>query len=193
MKDRKKQRLSQYDYSTPGAYFINVCVENMRCRFGEVRDGSMNLNETGKIVNNQWNWMFEQYPYIHRDEFVIMPNHVHGILQIAGNGRDRSLQEQKIKTISELIGAFKTTSSKMIHLAGQPDFKWQKSFYDHIIRDEKELHSVREYIVNNPMSWDLDKNNPDVNGNELFARKGLTARMGGHSRNVGNGRDRSYG
>ena len=180
MKDRKKQRLSQYDYSAPGAYFITVCVQDMQCRFGKVRDGVMTLNESGKIVNNQWNWMLEQYPYIDRDEFVIMPNHVHGILQIVGNGRDRSLRVQKTKTISELIGAFKTTSSKIIHLAGQLDFKWQKFFYDHIIRDEKELHIIREYIVNNPMSWELDKSNPDVNGNELFARKGLAARMGGH-------------
>ncbi|HNV57101.1 MAG: hypothetical protein GYA67_05740 [Smithella sp.] len=183
MKDRKKQRLPGFNYSTDGAYFVTICVQNMQYCFGNVENETMALNQTGKIVDHQWNWIFEQYAYVHRDEFVVMPNHVHGILHIAenglatrtggrnldvGNGRDRSLQAQKIKTISELIGAFKTTSSKMIHLAGQTDFKWQKSYYDRVLRNERELHLTREYIVNNPKAWELDKNNPDINGNNLF-------------------------
>ena len=74
------------------------------------------------------------------------------------NGRDRSLL--KIKPLSQLIGAFKTTSSKLIHISGLNYFQWQKSFYDHIIKEENELQNIREYIKNNPLKWELDRNNP---------------------------------
>ena len=82
MKDRKKQRLPGFNYSTDGAYFVTVCVQNMQYCFGNVENETMALNQTGKIVDHQWNWIFEQYAYVHRDEFVVMPNHVHGILWI---------------------------------------------------------------------------------------------------------------
>ncbi len=176
MESRKRQRLSDFDYTSPGAYFITVCVEDMRCTLGNVLDGRAVLHETGEIVKQQWDWLFLQYPYLVKDEYVVMPNHFHGIIHIGGNGRDRSLQDSKIKSLSELIGAFKTTSSKKIHLLGQRNFQWQKSFYDRVVRNEDELHLIREYIVNNPLKWTLDSNDPYLNGNDLF---------------VGNGRDRS--
>ena len=171
MKERKKQRLVEFDYAMHGAYFVTICVQDMQCRFGKIIDGSMVLNEAGEIVKEQWNWLFDQYHYLQIDEFIVMPNHLHGIIHVVGNGRDRSLQICKAKSIPELVGAFKTTSSKMTHLAGHTDFKWQKSFYDRVVRDEKELHLIREYITNNPLSWELDKNNSDINGNELFCRE----------------------
>ncbi len=90
----------------------------------------------------------------------MMPNHLYVLLLIVGNGRDRPLR--KIKSLSELIGAFKTTSSKLIHMAGLKDFHWQRSFYDHVIRGEKELREIREYIVNNPKKWELDTENMHV-------------------------------
>jgi REP element-mobilizing transposase RayT len=89
-----------------------------------------------------------------------MPNHCHGILIIdpdVGNGRNRSLP--KIKPLFELIGAFKTTSSKKIHEAGLREFKWQKSFYDHVIRNDKSLYRIRKYIINNPLKWEYDQEN----------------------------------
>ena len=131
--------------------------------FGEVKAGAMILNDYGQIAGKQWIWLPEQYPYVELDEFVVMPNHFHGILSIVGNGRgvgngrDRSLQ--KIKSLSELMGAFKTTSSKFIHKSGLSEFQWQKSFHDHIIRDDEDLSRVREYIVNNPLKWDEDVEN----------------------------------
>ena len=95
-----------------------------------------------------------------------MPNHVHGILIIdseeVGNGRDRSLQDnltQKVKSLPELIGAFKTTSSKLIHESGLSTFKWQKSFHDHIIRNDKFLDRIRKYIHCNPLKWEYDQAN----------------------------------
>ena len=105
--------------------------------------------------------MAEQYTYVELDAYVIMPNHFHGIISIVGNGRDRSLQ--KIKPLPELVGAFKTTSSKLIHKAGFTEFRWQKSFYDHIIRNETSLLRIREYIANNSLQWHLDIENRDNN------------------------------
>jgi len=168
MRERKKQRLPGFDYSAPGAYFVTICVHGMQYRFGEIVDSNMVLNEAGEIVIKQWNWLFEQYHYLLIDEFIVMPNHIHGVIRVVGNGRDRSLQVSKVKSIPELIGAFKTTSSKMIHFAGYFDFRWQKSYYERVVRDERELHLIREYITNNPLSWELDKTDPDINGNKLF-------------------------
>ena len=167
MRERKLNRLSGYDYSTAGSYFITICIKNRECMFGEILDGEMKLNESGKITDEQWKWLFQQYNYIRMDEYVIMPNHFHGIIHIVvgngniddvGNGRDRSLH-RKIKPIPELIGAFKTTSSKLIHRNGNIEFHWQKSYHDRIIRNERELYRIQKYITNNPKNWNRDKEN----------------------------------
>ena len=86
MRERKLNRLSGYDYSTAGSYFITICIKNRECMFGEILDGEMKLNESGKITDEQWKWLFQQYNYIRMDEYVIMPNHFHGIIHIVGNG-----------------------------------------------------------------------------------------------------------
>jgi len=132
----------------------------------------MHLNGYGKIANQQWLWLEEQYPYVILHSFIIMPNHMHAIIEIdkhyntetkqiiVGTGRDLSLVVQaepiKIKSISELMGAYKTTTSKQIHLAGLSEFKWQRSFHDHIIRDAKAFQTITHYIENNPCKWPED-------------------------------------
>jgi len=183
MRERKRTRLTGFDYTTPGGYFVTVAIKDRRCVFGEVVNAKCSLNQFGQIVADQWHWLHDQYAYLVRDEFVVMPNHFHGIVNMVGNGRDRSLQDggyssnrppqQKIKSLSELIGAFKTTSSKRIHRSGLPSFQWQKSFYERIIRNDDELTRIRNYIQTNPVRWDLDIENQK------------------HSSGVGNGRDRS--
>lgn len=169
IRERKLLRLSGYNYATPGAYFITACVNGPINDFGEIDNGVMKLNEYGKIVERQWKWLFDQYEYLKMGEYCVMPNHFHGIIWITpvgngryppvvGNGRDRSLRGAgKIKPIPELIGAFKTTSSKMIHLAGNQKFKWQKSFYDVIIRDDESVWRISEYIKTNPANWQKDE------------------------------------
>jgi putative transposase len=104
-----------------------------------------------------------RYDNVNIDEYVIMPNHIHGIIIIknsVGNGCDRSLQ---IKSLSSLIGAFKTTSSKLIRNENVKEFKWKKSFYDRIIRDNNELNRIRKYIQDNPANWAQDENNINKN------------------------------
>ena len=116
----------------------------------------MKLNEFGIIAEKQWHWLAEQYQYIVLHAFVVMPNHVHGIIEIK-RSLIKSSVPIKIKPLSGLMGAYKTTVSKHIHLAGFIEFKWQRSFYEHIIRDEKTFESITEYIINNPMNWERDK------------------------------------
>ncbi len=172
IRERKLLRLAGYDYTAPGAYFITACVHGRKNEFGIIENGVMQLNEYGLIVEQQWKWLFDQYDYLKTGEYCVMPNHFHGIIQITvGNGRDRSLRDGdrfprdgdrslhrggKIKSIPELIGAFKTTSSKLIHIAGNNKFKWQKSYYDVIIRDDESFCRISEYIRNNPKHWDND-------------------------------------
>ena len=174
---RKRNRLHEWDYSTPHWYYVTICTHNHRELFGEIIDGKMILNEYGEIIQKRWLWLKEHYNYIDLDEFVVMPNHFHGILMIVGSGRDLTKNNEqrnkrtspdlslqkfvKIKPLSELIGVFKTTSSKLIHRNGLSNFSWQRSYYDHIIRDEKSLYEIRRYIRDNPLKWDIDENNPE--------------------------------
>ena len=167
---RKPNRLKGYDYSQPGYYFVTICTKNRNEYFGTIRNNMMFINKYGLIVRKQWLWLEQQYKYVKLDEFVIMPNHVHGIVEIksdVGTNRDLPLQKQKldknenpikIKSLSELMGAFKTTSSKHIHITGLEEFVWQRSFYEHIVRNEKSLEKIRWYIKNNPLLWKRDRN-----------------------------------
>jgi putative transposase len=160
---RKRLRLENYDYSNPDLYFITICTYKRINHFGDVFDGKMIPNETGNIVIKQWEWLSKQYNYIFLDEYSILPNHFHGIIAIIDskrNGHDRSLQ--KIKSVSSLIGAFKTTSSKEIHLKTDVNFKWQKSFYDRVIRNENELKNIQAYIHYNPLKWQYDIENTNL-------------------------------
>ena len=162
MRQRKRQRLIEYDYSLPGYYYVTICTKDREHFFGMIKNGVMCVNDMGKIVWDQWQWLEKQYTYIRCDTFVVMPDHIHGILEImdnrpVGTGRDLSLQKKrngkKIKPLSEIIGALKMTSSKYIHRLGYHDFSWQRSFHDRIIRNPHELHRIRTYIINNTSKW----------------------------------------
>jgi len=125
IKERKANRMQGYDYSQNNLYFITSCVQDRVCCFGNIENQKMVHNQYGEIAQKQWYWLGEQYPYVALHAFIVMPNHIHGIIEInsniVGTGRDLSLQyqdNQKIKSLSELIGAYKTTVSKQIHLLG---------------------------------------------------------------------------
>lgn len=154
MQERKVIRLQKFDYSSSKYYFVTILPDNKKYKFSEIINARIKLTGIGKIVKQQWLWLFDRYPYIKLDEYVIMPDHFHGIIRYlpenVGDGRDHRLRYQKIKPLPEIIGAFKTTSSKRIHLAGYTDFKWRRSFNDRVLR-EYELGIKREYIHNNPL------------------------------------------
>lgn len=176
--NRKPNRMKDYDYSKDNLYFVTSCVHDRVCCFGNIVGTGRNLsllsekqiilNKYGKIAEKQWYWLAEQYPYVVLHEYVVMPNHMHGIIEInrsridgigrdIGTGHDLSLQSIKIKSISELMGAYKTTTSNKIHLIGFDEFKWQRSFHDHIIRDKKSYDQITKYIINNPENWKDDE------------------------------------
>jgi len=143
MNKRKANRLKNYDYSQDGCYFITVCTQGRREWFGSIENGVMELNENGRIVSACW------------DD---LPNHIHGIVVIDNIGNGLKPFPTKNHGLSEIIRALKTFSSRRINetIKSGDKFHWQKTFYDHIIRDESSLNRIREYIVNNPGQWDTD-------------------------------------
>jgi putative transposase len=163
---RKRNRLKEYDYSQAGYYFVTICVNDREDYFGKIVNAGCVLNEFGKVIKQILESIPALYPYLELDYYVIMPDHIHIIIIIDPStvnvvtGRDLSQkdeQKQKIKSLSEIIGAFKTMTSKELHKKGLKEFKWQRSFYDRIIRNEKELYQIRKYIEQNPLSFEIEK------------------------------------
>lgn len=162
---RRSIRMKGYDYSLAGAYFVTMVTFQRACVFGDIVDGEMRLNHFGLIVTQTWEWLSKQYPYIEVDRYIMMPNHFHGILHIiemADDCRGGSRPAPtKIKTLGQLIGAFKTVSAKHInqirHTPGSP--AWQRNYYEHIIRNEKEYEEIWNSIDANPKNWVDDQLN----------------------------------
>ena len=175
---RKSIRIPEYDYSTPGAYFITVCTHNRECLFGDIVDGEMHLNAFGDTVVEQWARTAEMRPRIHLDEFIVMPNHIHGILMMSDTGARRgTLQraptniqvsvEQFGKptsdTIPTIVRLFKSTTTKQINeLRKTPGVAvWQRNYHENVIRNDASLIRIRAYIANNPAQWTLDQDHKD--------------------------------
>ena len=173
----KSSRLGGYDYTRNGAYFITICTQNHICLFGDIvvetglrpvstnnpdnfknsgiKTAIMNLSDEGKIVSHCWFDLPNHYLNIILDEFIVMPNHIHGIILI----QNYSGEKQK-HGLPEFMRAFKSFSSRRIHefrKSNHPDI-WQSRYYDHIIRSDNELDRIRTYIKNNPGNWVTDKN-----------------------------------
>ena len=175
---RRSIRLKHYDYSQPGAYFITLCTQNRECLFGEIVDGQMVLNQYGKIVEQYWTEIPLQYTNTVLDKFIVMPNHLHGIIIITdivgaipvgaipvgaihelplSQNESPQSQNRRNMIIPKIIGWFKMNSAKQINQLRQtPGVSvWQRNFYEHIIRDD-ELNRIQNYIVHNPLNWQSD-------------------------------------
>jgi len=159
MKDRKLNRRNDWNYDKPGWYFVTMCSWRMNMCFGKIVGSNFLPNKYGRIVKYQWLWMIDYFGGLGKDEYVVMPNHVHGLINIVRTGLDLSVLGTNV---SKLMGAFKTTSSIKIHQSGFKDFRWHRSFYDRIIRNQSELERIRSYIKDNPKNWYRDKNNPNL-------------------------------
>jgi len=165
MHHRRSIRLQGYDYSNQGAYFVTICTWHRENILGDVYNSVMQLNSFGEIVMKCWQDLQIHYKNIALDEVAIMPNHVHGIIWINGDivGAGFKPAPTNIRHgLSEIIRALKTFSSRQMNknrnTPGTP--VWQRNYFDRIIRNEKELNAIREYIINNPLQWDMDENNP---------------------------------
>jgi putative transposase len=154
---RRSVRVKGYDYSQAGLYFITICTQNREHLFGRIENGEMILNDAGRFAERCWLAIPEHYPQTELHEYVITPNHVHGIVGVQNVGVQnfeplRPGQNQYKKIISRSIGAIKWFRLKTsIHT------RWQRNFYKHIIRDEKSLLNISEYIIDNPMTWRGDR------------------------------------
>jgi REP element-mobilizing transposase RayT len=159
--------LKEYDYSQAGAYFVTICTQNRACLLGEIVDGEMRLSEVGRVVAEAWKWLAVQYPHVELDISIVMPNHLHGIIMIHDDirrGGSRAAPTETRKPLGQLIGSFKTVSTKRINALrltpGEPF--WQRNYYEHVIRNEADLAEIREYILNNPARWDEDDYYPEM-------------------------------
>lgn len=195
--NRKSICLKDYDYACEGAYFVTICTHDKRCLFGDVIDDEMQLNEAGRVVRNEWLITPQKRPNILLDEFIIMPNHIHGIIIINRRGVLKyapatkrgliyapDLKERRViknasilsdkgvyqyaptdkltspsQTLGAIVRGFKAATATRIKIMPDNSINklWQRSFYDHIIRNEKELHQIRKYIHENPLKWQIDK------------------------------------
>ena len=165
---RRSIRLKEYNYSEPGFYFVTICVKDKKCILGKVVDDLVNfdtkveLSEIGKIVEKEWLEIKNYFIGIEVDNYVIMPNHIHGIIVInVGAIHELPLQRRKM-VLSKIIGKFKMNTAKRINvfMNNSGCSFWQRNYYEHIIRNEKELEKIRNYIIDNPRKWDKDSENP---------------------------------
>jgi len=179
---RRSIRLREYDYSRAGAYFLTVLTQDRACLFGEVVDEEMRLSHMGYLVHQEWTSLPDRFPNIDPDAFIVMPNHIHGIVVITdvdlvgaglvpaqnvNRATTPGATTRVAPTVGGIVGAFKSITTVRYahgvkHYAWLP-FRgrlWQPNYYEHIIRNEEALKRVRQYIVDTPLCWSFDRENP---------------------------------
>ena len=189
---RRSIRSRDYDYARAGAYFVTIVTKDRSCLFGQIVDSEMRPNQFGRIVEAAWSALPEHYPGVECDAFVMMPNHIHGVIGlvdddgVGGNDVGAGLKPARgvvagpnsvragLKPaptrpgLPEIIRGFKTFSARRVNelreTRGVPI--WQRNYYEHIIRDEESLNRIREYIFNNPAQWAFDPENPTATSAE---------------------------
>jgi len=184
-KRRRSIRLKGYDYTGPGAYFVTVCTHRWQRLFGEVDNGKVRLSTAGQIVETMWLKIPDIRPQVILDEFVVMPNHLHGIIMIydrsenvratqwvAPTGVSSRPQGPARHSLGAIIGQFKGAATKRINMSqGTPGQSvWRRNYYEHIIRNDSSLNRVREYITCNAQRWHLDRYNPAAIGQDGIDR-----------------------
>jgi putative transposase len=174
---RKSPLLPDYDYSWEGAYFVTVCVQDRQFLFGEViDDGTMRLNQAGQMIGRWWQELERKFPSVKVDEYyVVMPNHFHGIVFISEQSRSIAEGGHAGPPLQKIVQWFKTMSTnEYVHGVKEHGWKpfrghlWQRSFYEHVIRNDEALNRIREYIKHNSQRWDLDRENPQAKARDDF-------------------------
>jgi REP element-mobilizing transposase RayT len=165
--NRQTTRLQTWDYASDGAYFITICTKNRQQYFGKIKDRKMHLSECGIIADVFWHEIKHHAKNIELGQFVVMPNHIHGILILRNNeeysvGAGHALpipnrfQNPGKNSISTIVGSYKSAVSKHAYRLGF-EFEWQTRFHDRIIRDEQAFLNISNYIINNPKKWEEDE------------------------------------
>lgn len=170
-------RLKDWDYARSGCYYVTICTQGKKCDFGKIIEDKMNLNRIGKIAKQYWLEIPKHFPNTSLDEFVVIPNHIHGIIIINKNGNDYvetpklgvSTKHWEPHSLAVIINQYKRICTINIHKQF-PLFAWQSRYYDRIVRNDEELNRIREYIIFNPLKWSLDQENPE----DKKGKNGLT-------------------
>ena len=157
---RRSIRLRGYDYAQPGAYFVTICTQDRHALFGEIDGGAMRLNDGGRMVERWWDELNRKFPSVVTDTFVVMPDHIHGIIMIAAISDADAGGDANGVSLSVIIQWLKimTTTEYIRHVkqSGWMPFNrrvWQRNYYERIIRDERQLEATRRYIATNPNRW----------------------------------------
>jgi REP element-mobilizing transposase RayT len=168
----KSTRLQNWDYRWDGYYFITICTKDKIEYFGEIKNGKMVLSSLGIIADVLWHEIKNHAQNIKLDAFIVMPNHIHGIIILSGNSIDtvetrytlspnkktigqQRFQNQGKNSISSIVGGYKSAVTKHAHRLGF-EFSWQSRFYENIIRDEKRYANIVKYVNHNPIKWEDD-------------------------------------
>ena len=181
---RRSIRVKDYDYSQAGAYFITICTHDRACLFGKIVDGKMTLNDAGRMAESCWEDIPDHFPHADLDEFVIMPNHIHGTIILTDkDGTNGYCRGEKYycrgekffapttahgkpkgtsKTVGSIVRGFKIGVTKWMRQNTTIRDVWQRNYWEHIIRNDDEMDRIRQYILDNPAQWDMDKNNPNA-------------------------------
>ena len=171
---RRSIGLPEYDYRQGSYYFVTICTYKKQCWFGEIINQEMKLNQLGKIADKLWQGLAKRFDYINLDYYIIMPNHVHGIIEIKqdlsqeNNFQKRQFGDPVALSLSTIIGSYKSAVTKRINSLRKSKYPplWQRNYHEKIVRmmkDENDLNKIREYIINNPIKWELDKNYININ------------------------------
>ena len=180
---RRSIRMSGYDYAEEGAYFVTVVTHQRECLFGGIADGEMRVDGYGEVVRDEWLRSVQIRREIELDAFVVMPNHLHGIVvirDVGAHGRaplPPLAPHRPPRSLGSFVAGFKSAVTKRINeIRDAPGVPvWQRNYYEHVIRDEDDLDRVRRYIAENPLRWSEDPENP------LEARPvGGDGRLGDH-------------
>jgi putative transposase len=177
MNDRypRSIRLKGYDYAQAGAYFVTICTHKRDCLLGEVVDEEIMVSPYGEIAIACFREIPLHFAHAVVDAFVVMPNHLHGIIVITHGAHVEaqhaaplhgSVNAPRVGALSTIVRSFKSASAKCINeLRGMPGTSfWQRNYYEHVIRNERDLERIREYIAMNPLKWALDRENPQRSG-----------------------------
>ena len=175
---RRSIRLTGYDYKQSGAYFVTIVTHNRICLFGDISDGEMVLSDTGRIAEVSWVGLLSRFPVVSLDFFVVMPNHIHGILIVGAQfiapasvpynhvGIAQEGAMNRAPTLGEIIRTYKAASTRMIRQTANLEFAWQRNYYEHVVRNEESLNRIRQYILENTARLAMDRENPDTSNPE---------------------------
>ncbi|WP_221800251.1 transposase [Oceanobacter mangrovi] len=149
MQPRKPRRLSDFNYNSVGMYFVTVCSHQRECSLGRIHNGKFYPSPLGLLTEKYWLEIPQHNPGVALYDYVVMPNHFHGLILIGEAYTGRGL--------SRLVGGFKSAVSREYHRQSTSSAPvWQTSFHDHVVRNEADLARIREYVANNRLKWELD-------------------------------------